>query len=126
MRSLLVPQPDDRPLDQYLAFRDTVLTLVRDQRFLVDLDKGWATQFSNEPAISNALLMELNAFPLAVEVAQATERASGESKGSLTKWLSRASTVTGSVKDLLESLPWYAKSSMTLFKELLDLFRGKD
>jgi hypothetical protein len=125
VRSLLIPQLDDRPLDRYLEFRDTIIALVQNQKFLIELNRAWA-KFSNTPEIHDALLMELKAFPLAVEVAQATERPAGESKGWLTKWLGRASTVTSSVKDLLPDLPWYAKSSITLFKELLDLFKAKE
>jgi len=40
--------------------------------------------------------------------------------------LGRASTVSGSVKDILENLPPYAQNALTLFKELIDLFKGKD
>ncbi len=122
VKLLLIPQPDDRPLDQYLAFRDTIITLVQNEKFLTDLKEAWAP-FTDKPKIDvgNALLIEMKAFPLAVEVAQATEKLTWKPK-----WLSRASTVTGSVKDVIEGLPEYAKSAITLFKELIDLFKGKD
>src|SRR5438034_641223 len=80
VRSLLTSQLDDRPLEQYLAFRDTILALVQNERFLRELNQAWGKS-SNTPEIRDALLMELKAFPLAVEVAQATESPAGESKG---------------------------------------------
>ena len=76
--------------------------------------------------IKSALILELNAFSRAVEVAQATEKTEGGFKGWISKWLGRASTVTGSVKDILDNLPPYAKNAITLFKELIDIFKGKD
>jgi len=126
VQGLLVPRSDDRPLDQYLAFRDAVLALVRNDQFLMELNMTW-------PAIAappltdtgSLLLLELQAFPHAVEVAKATEKPE-EGKGWLKKMLGRASTVSGSVKDLMENLPPYAKNGITLFKEVVDLFSGKD
>jgi len=125
--ALLVPMPDDRPLDQFLPFRDRVLTLVQSEAFLQALDTAWGP-FANSPNsdVSEALLMELRAFPLAAEVAKATATTPTESKGWFSKLLGRASTVAGSVKDLVENLPPWAKNALTLFKELVDLFKGKD
>lgn len=125
---LFVPQIDDRPLDQYLLFRDAVFALVRSEQFLTELNSAWeATAPANQPQpeIRNALLLELQAFPRAVEVAQKTGK-DEETKGWWSKMLGRASTATGSVKDLLENLPPYAKSALTLFKELIDLFKAQD
>ncbi|MBK9316768.1 MAG: hypothetical protein IPM55_21360 [Acidobacteria bacterium] len=128
---LLVPQVDDRPFDQYLAFRDSVLALVLSQRFLKELNEGWGLPDTTLPEttspteIRQVLLQEIQAFPLAVEVAQATQKPE-ESKAWWSKMLSRASTVSGSVKDIVDNLPPYAKHSLTLFKELIDLFKGKD
>lgn len=127
VKFLLVPIPDDRPLDQYLAFRDKVMAMVQNQQFLNELQQVWPP-FTDFPKVEtgNALIMELKAFPLAIEVAKATEKDTRESKGWFYKWLGRASTVTGSVKDLVDTLPDYAKGAITLFKELTDLFKSKD
>ena len=124
---LLVPQVDDRPLDQYLAFRDAVLHLVQSQKFLMELNMGWTppNQSPEQAEIKQVFLLELEAFPRAVEVVQATTKPE-ESKGSWKHWLGRASTVCGSAKDLKEDLPWYAKEGLTAFKELIDVFKGKD
>ena len=119
---LLVPQVDDRPLDQYLSFREEVLALVQNEHFLNDLNVGMGPP--PEPSgIVNALLAELRAFPLAVEVAQTTGKPE-ETKSWWGKMLSRASTTVGSVQDLMQNLPPYAKSALILFKELIDLFKG--
>jgi hypothetical protein len=125
VRSLLVPQPDDRPLDQYLAFRDSVLALVQDPQFLGELDQQWRSQGTGPGHEAlRALVMELKAFTLAQEVAQATEDPA-EAKGWQSNFLGRASIAVGSTKDLLDGLPWYAKGAVTLFKEVIDVFRSK-
>lgn len=125
VQSLLVPQVDDRPLDQYLAIRDAVLVLVQSNQFLAELNKGWSETLSATPEIKTALLLELEAFPRAVEVAQTIAKPE-ETKGWWRNMLGRASTVSGSVKDIVENLPPYARHGLVLFKELIDLFKGKD
>ena len=127
VRVLIVPRADDRPLDQFLSFRDAVFKLVQSRRFLDDLRDAW-TPFTDSPLmdVGEVLLFELEAFPLAVEVAEATEKQVPEGKGWREKVLGKASTVAGSVKDILENLPPFAKHALTLFRELLDLFKGKD
>ena len=130
VRLLLVPQVDDRPLDQYLVFRDTVIPMVESERFLDELNNAWKslTVFADDPAqreIGQALLLELKAFPLTVEVAQATSKPE-EEKSWWRRCLGRATTVSCSVGDLLENLPPYAKNAITLFNELIDLFKGGD
>jgi len=123
---LLVPQPDDRTLDQYLEFRDTVIELVQNEKFKDEINNSWLQDTTLNDEIKSALILELNAFSRAVEVVQATEKTEGDFKGWINKLLGRASTVTGSVKDILDNLPPYAKNAITLFKELIDIFKGKD
>lgn len=124
---LLVPQSDDRPLDQYILFRNAVLNLVQSEKFLTEFNTGWtpAGETPEQAEIKQLFLLELQAFPQAVEVAQATTKPE-ESKGLLKHWLGRASTICGSAKDLKEDLPWYAQQGLTAFKELMDIFKGKD
>src|ERR1051325_4389514 len=75
VQALLVPQVSDRPLDQYLAFRDAVLTTVRSEQFLQELVSSWpASPVPTPSEMGSALLLELQAFPRAVEVAQATSK----------------------------------------------------
>lgn len=140
---LLGPQVDDRPLDQYLAFRDDVLSLVQSEQFLAELQQAWTaldaqpTQKDQSPKkdqspspsilneTGNALRLEIEAFRRAIEVAQATTKPE-EGTGWMGRWSGRASTVVGSVKDIMKDLPPYAKNALTLYKELIDLFKGKD
>jgi len=124
---LLVPQSDDRPLDQYLPFRDAVLGLVQSEQFLKELNEAWPPRSPSGnfqlTEIGDVLLLELRAFPHAVEVAQATGKPE-ETKGFWRRMLGRASTTSGSLQDILTELPPYAKMSLTLFKEVIDLFKG--
>ena len=130
VESLLVIQPDDRPLDQYLSFKDRILELLRGQKFLDELSQE-STRLLNLPSSENGdalrtLALELKAFTNALQVAQNTEKKDVlESKEWRSRWLSRASTTVGSMKDVLEQLPWYGKTCLTLFKELIDIFRAK-
>ena len=127
VRSLLVPQPDDRPLDQYLAFRDSVLFQVQNEQFLRELDELWRSHLGGPgQEVLRALMTELKAFTLAQEVAESTTaKDSPEAKGWQSKFLDRASIAVGSTKDVLEGSPWYAKVAVSLFKEAIDVFRGK-
>ncbi|GAX60129.1 hypothetical protein SCALIN_C05_0214 [Candidatus Scalindua japonica] len=123
VRLLLVPQQDDRPLDQYLDFRDSVFVIVESENFLDKLQEAWRpfTDISQKE-VGEALIKELKAFPRAIEVAETIEKSTTESKGHINRWLGRASIVTGSVKDLLDNVP-YVKSAITLFEELISMFK---
>jgi hypothetical protein len=72
--------------------------------------------------IGDALILELEGFARAGEVAQAAAKEPAESKGWREKLLGKAGTVAGSVKDIMETLPPFAKNALTLFKELTELF----
>jgi len=124
VHTLLVPQPDDRPLDQFLEFRDRVMGLVRSEAFVLGLvlpvrePVDAALQETDE-----ALLAELRAFSRAAEVAAVAEPDSPDRKRWIGRQLGRAGTVAGSVKDLVHDLPPLVKSGLTLFKELMDVFK---
>ena len=128
VRLLVGPQPDDRPLDQYLEFRDTVFSLVQSKEFLNELEKGFNSETHRvHDETRKALIMELEAFPKAIEIAQTTEKTEEKQQGWWrNRWSGRAATVAGSVEDLIEDLPPWAKQAITLFKEAIDLFKGKD
>lgn len=119
---LLIPIPEDRPLDQFLQFRDKVLAMAQDESFLQELDRAWPPQ-SNYPSVGEALLLELRAFAPAVEIATGTASTPAEKAGSFRNLLGRASTAAESVKELVEKLPPWAKMTITLFKELVELFK---
>jgi hypothetical protein len=126
-RVILVLQPDARPLDQYLQFRDTALALAQSPDFLAGLQQSWSS-FQDVPRVEvgNALLMELEAFPRAVEVANTTAASESEKKVWFRILLGKASTVAGSVDDIMENLPPLVKGGIKLVREVMDLFKGKD
>lgn len=72
-------------------------------------------------------MLELRALPTALEVAQEQEKSGSVDKGWFekcrAKLLGRASTATGSVKDLLDQLPPFAKMGLTALKQVLDVFK---
>jgi hypothetical protein len=130
-RVLLVSQIDDRPLDQFFPFRDAVLARVVKEDFLTALDDAWKENSNNkdqkgeklEFETRNLLLLELQAFPRVIELTQTIQKPE-EAKGWWKKMLSRVSTVTGSIKDIVQNLPPWAKNALTLLKELFDLFKA--
>jgi hypothetical protein len=141
MAHVLVMQPDDRPLDQYLAFRDEVLTLVTSNEFLTQLKAIWPVGETGGRAekavpdwekidtrIANLVLLEIESSARAAEVAKTAQGTDDERKERFNKILGRGSTVTGSVQDILKNiLDKYPllKGGLTVFRELLDIFKGK-
>jgi len=103
--------------------------MVAHPEFLKGLQESWPVATANQTDIQRQehirglLLMELRAFPVAVEVAQA-RKSDEEHKSRLRKLLGRASTVTGSVKDIIENLPPHVKMGLIAFKQLLDIFKS--
>jgi len=61
--------------------------LVQSEAFLTALNGAWIPFATSNREVSDALLLELRAFPLAAEVAKTTATSPTESKG----WLSRLS-----------------------------------
>jgi hypothetical protein len=124
VKPLLVADADNVPLQQYLSLRDKVFQIVEDPKFLDAMDKAWNELSAENDDVRSAMLEELNAFPRAVESANAEEK-----KNPTASWrsalLSWASTTVGSLKKLLAKAPWYVQSGLTLFKEVIDIFRKK-
>lgn len=130
VKLLLVPRKDDRPLDQYLTLRDEVFKIIQSQKFLDDLDKAFPPNPDQKVLpleITKMLVLELESASRAIEVAKAMENPKKKEKW-WDRWgnklLVHASTVTGSVKDIGENLPQYAKNGLTLFNEVIDFFKS--
>jgi hypothetical protein len=125
VKPLLVAVPDDRPLDQFLPFREKVYSIIQGKEFLEELDKSWIV-YTDYPLheTGQALLMEMNAFTFAAEVAKETEPLEETTKKTwMGRLLGKASVVTGSVKDIISDLPPMVKNGITLFKEAIDIFK---
>lgn len=123
----------DRPLDQYIEFRDQVLTLLKSDNFrdelrraLRELTSNSDRGFERNEQIVNLLRLELEATARAADIVLAMER-SKKRKSWLHKMFGRASTVNGSVKDVFDKiLDGYPllKGGIIVFGELLDIFKG--
>lgn len=134
VRSLMIASPHDRGLDQYLPVRDFVTELVKDEQFISLLEKTFIDYPINKNTapisedrlktkIVEALKMELAAFPVAVEVNRTTSKPDDAPKAWSERWLGKASTVIGSVKDFVSDSP--LKHGLTVYQEVVDLFKGE-
>ncbi|MCA0238887.1 MAG: hypothetical protein LCH81_21110 [Bacteroidetes bacterium] len=126
IKQLLVPQKDNRPLDQYLELRDKVYSIIQSEAFLAALqtayDNGTGSNYPIAEDIKQALLLELQAFPRALEVVHFTQKRK-EKKNWWNRLFGQASTVTVSVKDILAENTPFLKGGLTLLDEVLNLFK---
>jgi hypothetical protein len=128
VRECMVSIPDDRSADQLLGLRDKVLRLVEDEdlvKALKDKFAKWAPKDVDAGIardVKDIVREELRCFPriLEVEKAVATEASTGGWKARIPSLLGRASVINGSIKDLMGDVP-----ALTVFGELLDLFKGR-
>ena len=59
VKGLLTPQPNDRPLDQFIPLRNKAVEIVLGDRFLHELDGGWVSLTNNQQLeAGEALLLE--------------------------------------------------------------------
>ena len=107
-------------LKQFAAFRKQVITLVLDGEFIEELDRSFESLSSTDSKIADALLEELRAFSSSILETKKKRK----KKGWLKRWLGRGKAIVGSVDDLLDALPSWAKAGLTLLKELIDIFRA--
>jgi hypothetical protein len=126
-----IPFPTENiPLAQYWDLNKKVFQLVQAPKFLDAMDEEWKKLRTKEGSgvVLDAMLEELNAFSNAVDGGEAAEKENPDAlpKGWRSTMLGWASTTVGSLKDLLKEAPWYVKSVLTLFKELIDIFKGKE
>jgi hypothetical protein len=135
LEKLLRLPNEDRPLDQFYHFRDEVLTLVKSGDFGQELQKSLTDltrAASNDPdqakqttRIVEVLLLELEASARAAEITLHAQDRDGK-RSWVRRMLGRGSVATGSVKDILDDLlKQYPllKGGLTLFGELLDIFK---
>ena len=127
LRSLLVTRKDARMLDQYLELRNKAIEIVTSDEFLKDMEN-----FVKEPPLGGdknvieALDLEIKAFSKSKEIAF-TIGNPYKKKQWWKKWgrglLGQASIVNGSVKDNIGDSP-KLKAGLTLFGEVIDIFKG--
>lgn len=126
LKTLLLAQQDDRPLDQYFQFRDAVTALVISEDFLNEFESKWNNPSGNnhdlDAKVKEVLLLELRAFAPAVEVSNSTSNAT-EKKTWWRSMLGKASTTIGSFNDLVKGSP-LLNGGFTVLKEAVDIFKG--
>lgn len=135
---LFVPDLDDSGLYQYLQFRDNLFALLKSDAFLNALGEAWTIPTQNTEKGSNLITSDqmqqvLNLALLEVQAitnglrAESAPAEKEKKKGWLRKWLGRAGSVAGSLKELPEKLklPWYAESGLIAFKELVEAFEKR-
>jgi len=135
MGDLISSRKDDATLKPFEGFQRSVLDFALEERFVKQLGDEWEEMYkshqNNQGA--KALLMEIQAFSESVD-AHRNQRRKRWTIGWLFKYkwkefaeklklISRGSTVIGSVKDIFKNLPDWAKITLTLFKELADIFK---
>jgi len=127
LRRLLTEPPGERPLDAFLTLRNATLDAFEDAGMIADLQNAWHLLHTKQDAPNPAhlLLMELLAFPAALELKAAEEKVTREASHPLWKRLMGiGGTVVDSAHDILEDLPPVAKGVLKAGKEVLDIFRG--
>ena len=129
LKRLLSGVPQQRALDPYMPLRDAALQAAESPQLKNELEAAWLKLHGpkNEgtaPQIAHLLLMELRAFPSAVEIAEAEQNAQKEPSLSKRHLLSIGETTIDSIKDILENLPPLAKGALTALSEILKIFRG--
>ena len=128
LRRLLAEPPSERVLDAFLMLRDAALDALEAPGMVANLQTSWASLHGKKetPNPAHLLLLEVLAFPVALDLKDAEEKVSKEPKKSLWKrLLGIGGTVIDSTHDILEDLPWHWKALLKAGKEVVDIFRGE-
>jgi hypothetical protein len=125
LRRLLSGVPAERSLDPFLPLRDTALDASERPDVIAELEQAWAALHAPNasPDVAHLFLMELNAFPSSVEIAESEVK---ENKPFPKKrLLSAGKTLLDSGRDIFETLPWKVKGVLKVLTEVIDLLRGE-
>lgn len=130
-RRLLAGVPQERLLDPYLPLKDAALDAAESRRVVAALQRAWEQRHEtvdkpgeSEPVVTHLLLLEVRAFPAAVELAQIEEKTGEERRSIVKRLLGLGKTTVDSVREILDDLPPLAKGALTVLGEVFDLFRG--
>src|SRR5947209_5616513 len=108
LRTLFGALPEHRHQDQYLRIKEAAITLAEGDSFAGEIDKSYrdavmvAGNVRPEADAVEIVVMELEAFPLAIQVHEAEEKAGTTKPGALKRLQSAAKTILGSVGDLFK------------------------
>jgi hypothetical protein len=130
LRSVLTGLPEHRHQDQFLEVKTAALALAESPAMANEIAKGYqqaAAGTNDNPALAadavDVVVLELEAFPRAVEVHEEQKKAGTAKPGAGKKLREAAKTVLGSVGDLFK-LTDYGKGVLTVMKEAIDLVGG--
>lgn len=129
LEPLLIARKDNRLLDAFIILKNRAMDMVKNEKFILELEKVYQPQVSEPPHqfdALQALIIEMRAFSSAMEISKTIEEE--DSKSWLQKYqswfLSQSGIVIGSAKDLLNSSP-ILKNGLTVLGEVVEIFKVK-
>jgi hypothetical protein len=119
--------PEDRHKDQYRGVTQQALALAQRPNTASEIETAYRNAVLDSggqptPAADavNIIVMELRAFPLAVQVHEEEQKAGTAKPGAVKRLRAEAKTILGSISNMLE-LPAYSKDVVFVLMEALDL-----
>jgi hypothetical protein len=108
-------------LSHYAQLSKDVLKAAVETTFVNTLRAAWLQRRKKrkQRVVADLFLDEIRSFSAAVEAPQSSNQ-----PGRRQELLSNAGVVLGSLKDLFDDLPWWAKGTICLLREVADLFKG--
>jgi hypothetical protein len=112
-------------LNHYAELSRNVLKAAVETTFVNTLRGAWLQRREkrNQRVVADLFLDEIKSFSAAVEAPASPNEA--DMPGRRQELLSDAGVVLGSAKDLFEDLPWWAKGTICLLREVAEFFKGK-
>lgn len=124
LRSVFAELPEYRHQDQFLAARNAALDLAASDDMAKEIETPFKSDNVTERRPLNVVMMELEAYPLAVSIHEAEVKAGVAKAGAKNQLLSAAGTILGSVGDVFSLTP-FGKGVITVLKEAVDLFGSR-
>jgi hypothetical protein len=123
---LLVASKNNRLLDSYIILKNKALDMVKEEKFIGELEKEYKGKQSDSNVLQ-ALILEMRAFSSAMEISKTIEEENNETWLQKRRdwFLDQSKIVIGSAKDLLDSNS-YIKNALTILGEVIDIFKVKN
>jgi hypothetical protein len=120
IRSLLSDLPEHRHQDQFLTAREAAFELAESEQMIAAFAYGPNV---TDKQVSDVVVLEMDAFPLAVSVHQSEAKAGTAKPGARKTLCSAAATILGSVGDVFALTP-FGKGVVAILKEAVELGGG--
>ena len=124
LRSLFSDLPEHRHQDQFLAARNAALDLAASDEMAKAMEDAYNSPNTPEKRPLDVVLLELDAFPLAVSVYEAEAKSGASKAGAKGQLFSAAKTILGSVGDLFSLSP-FGKGVISVLKEAVEIFGSR-